>query len=296
MDVAASGSLPRPELVADTRCQTGEGPLWHPDEQAVYWVDIPAGQLFRYDPATGRHELVYESPGEAIGGFTLQADGALLLFQSRRAIRRWRAGRVETVVAEIPEERAGRFNDVIADPDGRVFCGTMPIGDRPGVLYRLDRDGSIRPVFDDAGVSNGMGFTPDLRRMYHTNSLKRLIVVFDYDRASGELSNRQDVVRVPEEGGIPDGMTVDANGDVWSARWDGSALYKYNPVGEELLRIPFPAKKVSSIVFGGPELDDAYVTTAGGQDRANEGPGAGALFRIRLGVRGVPEFRSRVGL
>jgi D-xylonolactonase len=296
MDDAASGALPRPEMVADTRCEVGEGPLWHPNEQAVYWVDIVAGQLFRHDPATGRHELVYESPGEAIGGFTLQADGALLLFQSRGAIRRWRAGRVETIVAEIPEERDGRFNDVIADPEGRVFCGTMPIGDRPGVLYRLDRDGTIRPVFDDAGVSNGMGFTPDLRRMYHTNSMKYVISIFDYDRASGELTNRQDFVRTPKAAGILDGMTVDANGDVWSARWDGSALHKFSPSGEELLRIPFPAKKVSSIVFGGPEYEDAYVTIAGGQDRATEGPGAGALYRIRLGVRGVPEFRSRIGL
>jgi D-xylonolactonase len=296
MDHVASGTEPQPEPVADTRCEVGEGPLWHPDERAVYWVDIVAGQLFRFDPAAGGHELVYESPGEAIGGFTLQADGALLLFQSRGAIHRLQSGRVETVVPEIPEERDGRFNDVIADPEGRVFCGTMPIGDRPGILYRLDRDGSIRPVFEDAGVSNGMGFTPDLRRMYHTNSMKSLISIFDYDRASGELSNRQDFVRTPKEGGIPDGMTVDANGDVWSARWDGSALYKYNPAGEELLRIPFPAKKVSSIAFGGPDLDDAYVTIAGGDDRANEGPGAGALFRVRLGVRGVPEFRSRIGL
>ena len=133
-------------------------------------------------------------------------------------------------------------------------------------------------------------------RLYHTDSTKRLITVFAYDRATGGLSNREVFVRTPDDGGIPDGMTVDANGDVWSARWDGSALYRYSPAGEELARITFPAKKVSSIAFGGPDYDDAYVTTAGGQDRATEGPGAGALFRVRLGVRGVPEFRSRIGL
>jgi D-xylonolactonase len=296
MDTAEAKELPQPELVADTRCQVGEGPFWHPDEGRVYWLDIPAGQLFRFDPATGSHELAYESPHGAIGGFTLQEDGAFLFFEERGTVRCWRDGAVTTLIEEIPEERAGRFNDVIADPEGRVFCGTMPIGDRPGVLYRLDRDGSIRPVFDDAGVSNGMGFTPDLRRIYHTNSTKRLISLFDYDRTTGELANRQDFVRTPSDGGVPDGMTVDANGDVWSARWDGSALYKYSAAGEELLRIPFPAKKVSSVVFGGRDHAEAYVTTAGGQDRANEGAGAGALFRIRLGVRGLPEFRSRIGL
>lgn len=287
---------PRPELVADTRCQTGEGPYWHPDERRVYWLDIPAGQLFRFDPVTATHELVYESADGAIGGFTLQVDGSFLLFQSGGAVRTWRDGRVETVIAEIPEERAGRFNDVIADPEGRVFCGTMPTGDCPGRLYRLDCDGSLTQVLDDAGVSNGLGFTPDLTRIYHTDSTKRLITVFDYDRATGAVANRRTVVRTPDDGGIPDGMTVDANGAIWSARWDGSALYKYTPAGDELLRVPFPARKVSSIAFGGLNGEDAYVTTAGGHDRENEGAGAGALFRLRLGVSGPPEFRSRIGL
>ena len=296
MDETAEGTTPRPELVADTRCATGEGPFWHPDEERVYWVDIPAGQLFRYDPRSRSHELVYENPHGAIGGFTLQADGALLLFEARGAVRRWRDGAVETVIDEIPEERDGRFNDVIADPEGRVFCGTMPIGDRPGRLYRLDRDGSLTEALADAGVSNGMGFTPDLTRMYHTDSTKRLISVFEYDRATGAISNRRTVVRTPDDGGVPDGMTVDGNGAIWSARWDGAALYKYTPSGDELLRIAFPARKVSSIAFGGPTGEDAYVTTAGGQDRATEGAGAGALFRVRLGVGGPPEFRSRIGL
>jgi D-xylonolactonase len=89
-------------------------------------------------------------------------------------------------------------------------------------------------------------------------------------------------------------MTVDAEGHVWSARWDGSALFHYSPGGEELARIPFPAKKVSSIAFGGPLYDTAYVTTAGGGNRVEEGPGAGALFRVDLGVRGRPAFRSRL--
>lgn len=291
-----SEPAPHPQLIADTRCQVGEGPYWHPEEHRLYWVDIPAGRLYRHDPATESHELVYASPDDPIGGFTLQADGALLLFQSRGAVRTWQDGRVATLIEAIPEERDGRFNDVIADPEGRVFCGTMPIGDRPGRLYRLDPDRSLHLVLDDAGISNGLGFSPDLTRLYHTDSTKRLISVFDYDRATGEVANRRTLVRTPDDGSIPDGMTVDANGDLWSARWDGSALYRYSPSGEDLRRIPFPAKKVSSIAFGGPNGDDAYVTTAGGQDRASEGPGAGALFRVRLGVSGPLEFRSRIGL
>lgn len=283
-----------PELIADTRCQTGEGPLWHPDERSVYWVDIPAGHLFRYDPATGTHERVLAT--EAIGGVTLQEDGSLLLFMARGAVRAWRGSRLTTVIDEIPEARDSRFNDVIADPAGRVFGGTMPTAAHPGYLYRFERDGSSTKVLDGLGVPNGMGFTPDLSGMYFTDSTDRTISLFDYDQATGELSNRRVFVQTPDDGSVPDGMTVDAEGDVWSARWDGSALYRYAPDGAEVHRIPFPARKVSSAVFGGADYDELYVATAGGQDRDNEGAGAGALFRLQPDARGRPEFRSRIGV
>ena len=283
-----------PELIADYRCKTGEGPLWHPDERRLYWVDIPAGRMFRYDPATGGHEQCYE--GEVVGGFTVQADGALLLFGARGAVTIWREGRLETVVDEILDERDSRFNDVIADPEGRVFCGTMATMDHAGRLYRLDPDGTITPVLDGVRISNGLGFSPDRTQLYYTDSPTLTISVFDYDRRSGTIANRRDFVRTPEGEGIPDGMTVDAEGAVWSARWDGGCLVRYTPQGVEERRITFPAKKVSSVIFGGDDYTDMYVTTAGGDDKAEEGPGAGALFRLRLGVRGVPEVRSRIGL
>jgi len=285
---------PQPELIADYACVTGEGPLWHEDEQRLYWVDIPRGRIFRYDPASGRHEQVYA--GDAVGGFTIQADGALLLFMTRGAIKTWRSGELRTILPEIPDERASRFNDVIADPEGRVFCGTMPTPERLGRLYRLDPDGTLTHVLDGIDVSNGMGFTPDLTGVYHTESNRRTIYRFDYDRASGTLSNRRTFVTTPPDEGVPDGMAVDAEGHVWSARWDGGALYRYAPGGSLERRVPFPAKKVSSVTFGGPDWTDAYLTTAGGNDKATEGAGAGALFRVRLGVRGTPPFRSRIGL
>jgi len=103
-------------------------------------------------------------------------------------------------------------------------------------------------------------------------------------------------VETPDDGSIPDGMTVDAEGYVWGARWDGSSLYRYNPDGEQVVQIQFPAKKVSSVIFGGVDLTDMYVTTAGGGHKAEEGPGAGGLFRLNVGIQGKPEFLSRVGL
>jgi len=283
------------EMIADYKCVTGEGPLWHPDEQVVYWVDIPRGRLFRYDPAEGRHEQCYEGD-EAIGGFTVQADGGLLLFMARGAVKVWRDGELTMVVEEIPRECESRFNDVIADPAGRVFCGTMSTENQLGCLYRLDTDGSLTVVVEGVKVSNGMGFTPDRTGMYYTDSLKHEIYLFDYDQETGALTNRRVFVRTPDDGSVSDGMTVDAEGFVWSARWDGSCLVRYAPDGTEDRRIIFPTKKVSCPTFGGPDYTDIYVTTAGGDKKDENGALAGALFRFNAGIKGVPEFRSRVGL
>ncbi len=285
-----------PELIADYQCVIGEGPLWHPGERQLYWVDITRGRMFRYDPATGRHEMCYE--GEVVGGFTLQADGALLLFMAKGAVKTWREGALTTVVDEIADERASRFNDVIADPAGRVFGGTMTSPEHAGRLYRLDTDGRLTAVVEGVGTPNGMGFTPDRKQMYFTDTRAHTIYLFDYDRATGAISRQRPFVKVPlvEGEGGPDGMTVDAEGYVWSARWGGSCLVRYTPEGVEERRIAFLAKKVSSVTFGGDDYTDIYVTTAGGDHKDTEGSGAGALFRLRLGIRGVAEFPSRVGL
>ncbi|MGC9522754.1 MAG: SMP-30/gluconolactonase/LRE family protein [Anaerolineae bacterium] len=286
-------------LVADVDCHTGENPLWHPEEKVVYWVDIPNGRLYSYDPALDQHELVFDGP--PIGGFTIQEDGSLLLFMAKGMIAIWRKGMrvyrdLELVIEEIPAERNTRFNDVIADPAGRVFCGTMPTQDRPAHLYRLDPDGTLTMVLDDVGLSNGLGFTPDRRGLYYTDTRKQKIYLFDYDEATGALINKRVFVDVPnaEGEGHPDGLTVDAEGNVWSARWDGYCVVQYNPQGEELQRIKFPVPKVSCPTFGGEAYTDMYVTTASTGNREQEAPFAGSLFRVDVGVRGVPEFRSRI--
>lgn len=286
-----------PELIADYKCVIGEGPLWHPIEKRVYWTDIANGRLFRYEPASGKHEQFYQ--GDLVGGFTIQSDGALLLFMAKGAIKIWKEGKLTTVIEEIPDERETRFNDVFADPEARVFCGTMPTKERLGRLYRLDTDGKLTKLLDGIGVSNGMGFTPDRKQMYYTDSAKREIYLFDYDQSRGNITNQRLFVRTPEGEGVPDGMTVDSEGYVWSARWDGSALFRYvsdGKEGKEVMRVKFPAKKVSSVIFGGDDYADIYVTTAGGDKKETDGWGAGALFRLRLGIKGVPEFMSRIGV
>jgi D-xylonolactonase len=282
----------RPEVVADCSCVIGENPLWHSHDRRLCWVDIPNGILYRFDPVTGTHEASRHD-GQ-IGGFTIQEDGSLLFFMAKGAVKLLRDGRLQTVVEGMPGEEGSRFNDVIADPEGRVFCGTLPTGNRPGSLYRLDPDRTITRVLSGIGGSNGMGFTPDGKGMYHVDSAARTISLFDYDRSSGALSRQRVFLRIPESLGIPDGMTVDARGFVWVAIWGGSCLIRYSPDAREERRIYFTATRVSSATFGGDDGKDIYVTTAGGDNKAENGPGAGSLFRLRTGIKGVPELLSRI--
>lgn len=281
---------PTLEMLADYACVVGENPLWHPQEKRIYWTDIGTGRLFRYDPATGEHEQFYA--GDPVGGFTFQEDGSILLFMDKGAIRLWKDGVLTTIRSETEGEADSRFNDVFADPRGRVFCGTMPVGERLGNLYRLDTDGSLHKVAEGISCSNGMGLTPDHKQFYYTDSMVRKIYRFDYDLESGNLSNQTLFAEVSEDGGLPDGMTVDADGNIWSARWDGNRLVQYAPDGTLLQEIGFPVRKVSSIVFGGEDCTDMYVTTAGGNEKETDGEFAGAIYRLNIGVQGVPEFPS----
>ncbi|NDJ52626.1 MAG: SMP-30/gluconolactonase/LRE family protein [Chloroflexi bacterium] len=278
--------------IADCRCQNAEGPLWHPDEGRLYWTDIPGKRLYRTDTTLEAFEVVFE--GEQIGGYTIQDDGSLLMFGEDCSIRCLKDGVLHTLIDFVEEERGTRFNDVIADPEGRVFCGTMPMPGRAGHLYRLDPDGSMTAVLSGLTVSNGLGFSPDLAALYHTDSDMRTIMRYPYDRASGALGEGELFAQVNEGAGVPDGMTVDVEGFVWSGHWNGGVLVRYDPDGREVARIDFPARKVTCPSFGGPDYEDLFVTTAGGDNREEEGPGAGRVYQLRPGVRGRPEFRSRI--
>ena len=286
-----------PEVVVDLECPLGEGPLWHPIERRLYWLEYVRGHIYRYDPASGSHEKIYE--GRRVAGFTFQADGGLLLFMDGPSVATWRDGELAYIIEDLPGEPEMHFNEALADPRGRVFSGTVPddqsrMTEKVGKLYRLDLDGTVTAVADGIGISNGLGFTPDGRRMYYTDSSERVIYLFDYDVESGDISNRREFVRTSPDGGFPDGMTVDAEGYVWSARWDEWSLYRHAPDGTVERRIRFPARKVSSVTFGGKDYSDIYVTTAGGDHRNGEGIRAGALFRLNVGIRGRPEHFSRV--
>jgi D-xylonolactonase len=281
----------KPEMISNYHCTLGENPLWNERDQALYWADIQEGKLYRYYPGSGKSECFYQGP--IVGGFTFQEDDSLLLFEADRITLLDAAGK-RSVLREGIDDDMQRFNDVMADPEGRVFAGTIGKDSQRGGLYRVDLDGTVTSLFKGTGCSNGMGFTPDLSQMYWTCTTRKKIFLHDYDRKTGELRNQRVWYDAKDDGGVPDGMTVDVDGCVWTTRWDGFCLLQLSTEGKQLQRFEFPVAKVSSVVFGGPELDQLYLTTAGGAPDSNTLDGA--VFHVQSSTRGKPEFRSRVGL
>jgi len=280
-------------VLVDEPCQCGENPYVHPLDGKVYWTDIPRGQLFRCDPASKTCEKIYDD--RPVGGFTIEPDGALILFRDRGNVVRFDPNTLEitaTLIEQIDDELTTRFNDVMADFEGRVYAGTMPTKERPGRLYRIQRDLSYTILLEGIGCANGMGFTTDGKQMDFTDSGAREIYRFDYDRATGDLTHQQ-VFASTQPPGVPDGMVVDSAGDVWSAQWDGHGIEHYTASGEHVGKLDFPAGQITSLTYGGADMKDVYVTSAGGNERDKHGPHAGCLFHYRAEVAGQPEHPSK---
>ena len=288
-----------PSLLIDCNDHNAENPLWHPQHQCLYWSDIPEGRLFRYDPESKDYEQIYG--GEPVGGFTIQADGALLLLKTNGTVEIWKEGDIIPVIPNIPEAKGTRFNDAIADRKGRVYSGTMATEETPGKLYRIDLDGSYHAVVEDLLVPNGMAFDADYTHLYLTDSEHRAIYRFDYDEETGALSNQTTHIRTPENEGMPDGMTIDAEGYIWSARWNGSSVHRYKHNGEHHSKIDLPTEKVSCVTFGGKDYDRIFISTARGDNAPDPGePGhnsaAGDIFYMETNVKGRPERFSCIKL
>ena len=243
------------EKLAEEEAQVGEGPMWDAAEQVLYWTDIATGRLFKYDPAARSNTQIHS--GHNVGGFVLNKQGGMVQFIWDGVVL-WKSDDEQARIH--PESHEGdllRFNDAIADPGGRVFAGTF-FPERPGKLYRFDPDGSVTTVAEGIGCSNGMGFSPDLGTMYYTDAAARIIYRYDYDRGTGAVSNRRELVRVANGDGVPDGMTVDADGFIWSANWFGGCVIRFDPDGREERRLWTGAKQTSSVMFGGADLDELY--------------------------------------
>jgi sugar lactone lactonase YvrE len=203
---------------------------------------------------------------------------------------------MRSLVNPEPQLPGNRFNDGKCDPAGRFLAGTMDDAEEAatGSLHSLSPDGSIQTLLTGIRISNGLTWSPDGRTFYYIDTPTRQVSAFDYDLSSGAIADPRPAVVVPPELGWPDGMTSDAQGMLWVAMWGGAKLTRWDPATGQLLQsIPLPAFNVSSCAFGGPDLDEIYVTSARqGMSAAQLGqyPLSGGLFRLRPGLRGSATF------
>lgn len=275
-------------VALDRQDALGEGPLWSPDEGFLYWTDILGKKLWRWDTKPrSQAELVFE--GRTVGGFTLAAGGGLLLFMEEGRVGLLLNGELETEKQVLGDQEGGRFNDVCAGPAGSVFCGTLFGGGRKGALYRLAPNGTTTVLMEGCGCPNGMGFSPDLKFLYYSESAGRTIWRFPIDAATDETGPAEEFLEFDEAWGVPDGMTVDSRGHLWIAFWGGSCIREYTPSGELVRKIEVPAQRTTSLAFSGPELRTAYVTSAA----LEEGSPQGALFAFEAEAPGQLEFLAR---
>ena len=282
-----------PEVAADYCCAAGGSPAWHPAEQRLYWVDAPSGRLFRCTPAARTHEQVYQA-GAGIGGLTVQADGTVLLFMASGTVKIWREDSVVTILEPDDGGKGAALTSAAADPAGRVFLGFALEGGRAGRICRLGTDGTIVQLAEGAGVPSGMAFTADRQGLYCANWPKRAITLFGYDEGTGTLADARPFATFPESLGTPAGLAIDAKGFVWAGARGGSCALRFSAEGREEQRLYFPALLVTGLALGGEDGKDLYASTAGGEDRAAHGPGAGALYRFRTAVRSTAPFLSRI--
>jgi L-arabinonolactonase len=287
----------------------GEGPIWHVEDEALYWVDIKRPAVFRFDPVRGqtghwpmphpigfvaqtttRHQLVF---GDAKGFGLLD-----LRTGSIKRISDIESGSKEEYHKSKYESGSGllanRFNDGKVDAAGRVWAGTIDDACYlpTGTLYRLDPDCSVRRMATRFRCANGLGWSPDHRIMYFTDSMLRTIWAYEFDLASGEIGARHAFATLSEADGLPDGLAVDCEGYLWSAIWDGWRIVRFAPNGSVDREVRLPVQRPTSCMFGGAGLRTLYVTSASGKLDAGSllrAPLAGSIFALECEIPGQPE-------
>lgn len=280
----------RAEIAVECHAPHGEGSMWDGRDNVLIWVSIEQDTVYRWDPRTGRVSTF--DVGQPVGAIVPRSAGGYALAVEHGFAAVDALGETPRTVATI--EQSGpryRMNDAKCDPRGRFWAGTMAYDETPGVsaLYRLE-NGTVRTILTGVTISNGLGWSPDNGLMYYIDTPTGRVDVFDYDLATGDITNRRPLVHVSPDVGHPDGMTVDAEGYLWVCLWGGGAVHRYSPKGELDRTVQVPSTFTTDCVFGGPDLTDLYITSAahasGGKN--DDQPHAGDVFVFRPGVAGLP--------
>ncbi|UYZ64072.1 SMP-30/gluconolactonase/LRE family protein [Hymenobacter weizhouensis] len=284
---------PAVRVALPAQAQLGEGALWNPLDQRLYWVDIEGQLLHIFDPATGQGRSL--PTGARIGTVvpTGQAEEVLVALQTGLHRLNTTTGQLTLLVNPLPDSSL-RFNDGKCDPAGRLWVGTLDMQGHPrrAALYRYSPDGHLQTMLTQVSISNGLAWALDQRTMYYVDTPTRTVQAFDYDPATGAITGGRVVIRIPEGHGYPDGITLDAEGQLWIALWGGGRVVRYNPTtGQLLATIAVPAPHTSSCAFGGPGLQTLFITSARqdlSPEQLQEYPLSGNVFAVEPGVAGLP--------
>ncbi len=283
------------ELVLDTKSALGEGAIWNPVTQRLYWVNITGRILNIYNPASNQN--IELRTGQSIGTVVPSESGkAIVALQHGIYQMDIHTGSKKLIINPDSLITNNRFNDGKCDPAGRFWVGTMQSGGVKGngALYRIDGDGSAHLMLEGVAISNGIVWSHGHTKMYYIDTPTQQVQVFDYDNETGAISNGKVAVEIPKEMGAPDGMAIDEKGNLWIALWGGSAVGCWDPATGKLVdKISVSAKNVTSCAFGGNDLSILYITTATqglNQETLDKYPLSGGLFKAKPGVKGVPAY------
>lgn len=270
----------RAERITDSVAMHGEGPVWDARSGRLMWVDLLRGDLLGTIPGGVTARAHVSAVAACVG---LRTQGGCVVATERGFSLLDGDGATE-VLPDLWDDPGVRMNDGAVDIYGRFWCGSMAYDAAPGrgALYCLDPDRSTRRVLGGVSISNGLGWSPDGGTAYYVDSLTRRV-----DVCSPDLSMRAPFATIPEDSGMPDGLTVDRDGGVWVALWGGSAVRRYAPDGSLDVIVTLPVRQVSSCAFGGDDLQTLFITTSA-QDLAGTEPEAGSLYAVRPGVTGLP--------
>jgi sugar lactone lactonase YvrE len=278
------------ELILDAKATLGESPAWDSKTQTLYWLDILEKRIYA-------DTRILAELDDLIGCLAPCKNGNLILGTRSTIVDFKPDSSQQTILAALGDaERAtNRINDGKCDPAGRFLTGSMDINEKDptGTVYSFDGK-QVIPLLSGVTISNGLAWSPDHKTFYYIDTPTREVKAFDYDLASGQISNPRAAIHIPESLGWPDGMTSDTDGNLWIAIWGGAQITKWNPgTGKLLEQIPVPALQTSSCVFGGEDRNELYVTSARkGMNEADlkKYPLSGGLFKVITNVAGMPTF------
>jgi len=284
-------SVPTVRLTA--RARLGEGPVWDHQSSLLYWVDIYNHRVHQFNPVT-RHEH-YIDVGETVGAIAVVNDSTLIMaLRHRLAYLNLETEQIIPILDIETDKPSNRFNDGKCDAAGRFWVGSMSTNKSEGCLYRYSAADGLTVVETGLTISNGLGWSPDNRTFYLTDSPLKTIFAYDFDLVTGNISNRRVFINLNHEPFFPDGLTVDSDGCLWVAMWDGWCVVRFSPDGQELARIPLPVQRPTSCTFGGDNLNTLYITSAAvglSEAEIQKSFYSGDVFAIVPQVAGWPCYR-----